>query len=44
MQEFSVESKTFGYSSSSTSWQDREAWYKSSNEVNMTTRSPRTNL
>jgi hypothetical protein len=42
MQDFSVESKTSGISSSSTSWQDLEAWYKSSNEVNMTPRSPGT--
>jgi hypothetical protein len=42
MQDFSVESKTFGISSSSTSWQDLEARYKSSNEVNMTPRSPGT--
>jgi hypothetical protein len=42
MQDFSVESKTFGISSLSTSWQDLEARYKSSNEVNMTPRSPRT--
>jgi hypothetical protein len=39
MQGFSVESKTSGISSSSTSRQDREARYKSSNEVNMTPRS-----
>jgi hypothetical protein len=42
MRDFSVESKTFGISSLSTSWQDLEARYKSSNEVNMTPRSPRT--
>jgi hypothetical protein len=42
MQDFSVESKTFGISSLSTSWQDLEARYKSSNEVNMTPRSPGT--
>jgi hypothetical protein len=42
MQGFSVESQTFGISSSSTSWQDLEARYKSSNEVNMTPRSPGT--
>jgi hypothetical protein len=42
MQDFSVESKTFGISSLSTSWQDLEARYKSSDEVNMTPRSPRT--
>jgi hypothetical protein len=42
MQDFSVESKTSGISSSSTSWQDLEARYKSSNEVNMTPRSPGT--
>jgi hypothetical protein len=39
MQDFSVESKTSGISSSSTSRQDLEARYKSSNEVNMTPRS-----
>jgi hypothetical protein len=39
MHGFSVESKTSGISSSSTSWQDLEARYKSSNEVNMTPRS-----
>jgi hypothetical protein len=38
MQGFSVESKTSGISSLSTSWQDLESWYKSSNEVNMTPR------
>jgi hypothetical protein len=42
MQDFSVESKTSGISSLSTSWQDLEARYKSSNEVNRTPRSPRT--
>jgi hypothetical protein len=42
MQDFSIESKTFEISSLSTSWQDFEARYKSSNEVNMTPRSPRT--
>jgi hypothetical protein len=42
MQDFSVESKTFGICSSSTSWQDLEDRYKSSNEVNMTLRSPGT--
>jgi hypothetical protein len=42
MQDFSVESKTSGITSSSTSRQDHEAWYKSSNEVNMTPRSPGT--
>jgi hypothetical protein len=42
MQDFSVESKTSGISSSSTSRQDLEARYKSSNEVNMTPRSPGT--
>jgi hypothetical protein len=42
MQDFSVESKTSRISSLSTSWQDLEARYKSSNEVNMTPRSPRT--
>jgi hypothetical protein len=42
MQDFSVETKTFGISSSSTSRQDLEARYKSSNEVSMTPRSPRT--
>jgi hypothetical protein len=39
MQDFSVESKTSGISSSSTSRQDLEARYKSRNEVNMTPRS-----
>jgi hypothetical protein len=42
MQDFSVESKTSGISSSSTSWKDLEARYKSINEVNMTPRSPGT--
>jgi hypothetical protein len=42
MQDFSVESKTSGLSSLSTSLQDLEARYKSSNEVNMTPGSPRT--
>jgi hypothetical protein len=42
MQDFSVESMTSEISSLSTSWQDLEARYKSSNEVNMTPRSPRT--
>jgi hypothetical protein len=42
IQDFSIESKTFGISSSSTSWQDPEARYKLSNEVNMTPRSPGT--
>jgi hypothetical protein len=42
MQYFSVESKTSGISSSSTLWQELEARYKSSNEVNMTPRSPGT--
>jgi hypothetical protein len=42
MQGFSVESKTSRISSSSTSWQDLEARYKSSNKVNITPRSPRT--
>jgi hypothetical protein len=42
MQGFSVESKTSGISSSSTLWQNLEARYKSSNEVNMTPRSPGT--
>jgi hypothetical protein len=42
MQGFSVESKTSKISSLSTSRQDLEAGYKSSNEVNTTTRSPRT--
>jgi hypothetical protein len=36
MQGFSVESKTFGISSSSTLWQDLEAPYKSCNEANLT--------
>jgi hypothetical protein len=39
MQGFSVESKTSVISSSSTSWQDLEARYKSCNEANMTPRS-----
>jgi hypothetical protein len=39
MQGFSVESKTFGISSSSTLWQDLEALYKSCNEANLTPRS-----
>jgi hypothetical protein len=39
MQSFSVESKTSGISSSSTSRQDFEARYKSCNEANMTPRS-----
>jgi hypothetical protein len=38
MQDFSVESKTSRISSISTSGQDLEARYKSSNEVNMTPR------
>jgi hypothetical protein len=42
MQDFSVESKTSGISSSSTLWQDLEARYKSCNEANMTPRSPGT--
>jgi hypothetical protein len=42
MQDFSVESKTSGISTSSTSWQDLEARYKSCNEENMTPRSPGT--
>jgi hypothetical protein len=42
MQDFSVESKTSWISSLSTSWQDLEARYKSSNEVNMIPRIPRT--
>jgi hypothetical protein len=42
MQGFSVESKTSGISSLSTSRQDFEARYKSSNEVNTTPRSIRT--
>jgi hypothetical protein len=44
MKGFSLESKTSGISSLSTSWQDLEARYKSSNEVNTTPRSPRTQL
>jgi hypothetical protein len=40
MQGFSVKRKTSGISSSSTSWQDLEAQYKSCNEANMTPRSP----
>jgi hypothetical protein len=39
MQDFRVESKTSRISSLCKSWQDLEAWYKSSNEVNMTPRS-----
>jgi hypothetical protein len=39
MQGFSVESKSSGMSSSSTLWQDLEAWYNSCNEANMTPRS-----
>jgi hypothetical protein len=42
MHGFSIETKTSGISSLSTSWQDLEARYKSSNEVNTTPRSPRT--
>jgi hypothetical protein len=42
MQGFSVETKTSGISSSSTSWQDLEARYKSCNEANLTPRSPET--
>jgi hypothetical protein len=42
MQDFSVESKTSGISSLGTSWQDLEARYKSSKEVNMTPRRTRT--
>jgi hypothetical protein len=42
MQDFSVESKSFGISSLSTLWEDLEARYKSNNEVNMTPRCPRT--
>jgi hypothetical protein len=42
LQGFSVESKTSKISSSSTLWQDLTARYKSSNEVNMTPRSPGT--
>jgi hypothetical protein len=42
MQDFIVESKISGISSSSTSRQDLEARYKLSNEVNMTPRSPGT--
>jgi hypothetical protein len=42
MQGFSVEGKTSGISSSSNLLQDLEARYKSSNEVNMTPRSPGT--
>jgi hypothetical protein len=44
MQGFSVESKSSGISSSSTLWQDLEAPYKSSNEANLTPRSPWTKL
>jgi hypothetical protein len=39
MQDFNVECKTFGMSSSSTLWQDLEAPYKSCNEANLTPRS-----
>jgi hypothetical protein len=42
MQVFSVESKTSRICSSSTLWQDLEVRYKSSNEANMTPRSPGT--
>jgi hypothetical protein len=42
MQDFSVESKSSGISSSSTLLQDLEAHYKSCNEANMTPRSPGT--
>jgi hypothetical protein len=42
MQDFDVESKTFGISSSRTLWQDLEAPYKSCNEANLTPRSPGT--
>jgi hypothetical protein len=42
MQGFSVESKTSRISSLRTSWQDLKARYKSSNEVNTTPKSPRT--
>jgi hypothetical protein len=42
MQGFIVESMTFGITSSSTSWQDLEARYKSCNEANMSPRSPGT--
>jgi hypothetical protein len=42
MQGVSVESKNSRISSSSTLWQDLEARYKSSNEVNMAPRSPGT--
>jgi hypothetical protein len=42
MQGFSVESNTSGISLSSTSWQYLEAQYKSSNDVNITPRSPGT--
>jgi hypothetical protein len=42
VQGFSVGSKTSGIISLSTSWQDLEARYKSSNEMNTTPRSPRT--
>jgi hypothetical protein len=44
MQGFNVECKTSGINSSSTLWQDLEARYKSSNEVNMTPISPGTKL
>jgi hypothetical protein len=39
MQAFSIQSNTSRISSSSTLSQDLEAWYKSSNKVNMTPRS-----
>jgi hypothetical protein len=42
MQGFSIEIKTSGINSLSTSLQDLEGRYKSSNEVNMTPRSPGT--
>jgi hypothetical protein len=42
MQGFSVETKTSGISSLSTSRQDLEVQYKSSNKVNTTPGSPRT--
>jgi hypothetical protein len=42
MQGFSIDSKTSGISSSSTLWQDLEAWYKSCNEANLNPWSPGT--
>jgi hypothetical protein len=42
MQDFDVDCKISGISSSSTLWQDLEAPYKSCNEANLTPRSPGT--